>query len=323
MTCINHTVQAKHATGPRGVEHLLPHFHVVLPISNPARYTVRYKLFLDFVKRLEAFGIEPWVVEVQQGLRAFAVTDSSNPRHIQLRTEEELWYKEQMVNIGVRRLPDDWKYVAWIDTDVEFLNPEWVSETIHKLQDAHVVQLFQNALDMGPNGEVIQKHNGFMWSYWNGMPPGEHYAYWHPGFAWACTREAFDGMGGLIEHCILGSGDYFMARGLVGKTDHTLLNHTHPNYKHYVDAWCKRANDNIKRDVSYVNGTILHHWHGKKKDRGYQTREKILQLCQYDPYKDVWLDRQGLFKLNDDAIALRDSIRKYFRSRNEQSIDLE
>ena len=31
----------------------------------------------------------------------------------------------------------------------------------------------------------------------------ERYDVWHSGFAWACTREAWDALGGLIDFAIL------------------------------------------------------------------------------------------------------------------------
>jgi hypothetical protein len=39
--------------------------------------------------------------------------------------------------------------------------------------------------------------------------------FWHPGFAWACTRKAYDKMEGLYDLSILGSGDHNMALSLI------------------------------------------------------------------------------------------------------------
>jgi len=35
---------------------------------------------------------------------------------------------------AVARLPSDWKYVAWVDADVNFTNPHWVRVTVQQLQ---------------------------------------------------------------------------------------------------------------------------------------------------------------------------------------------
>jgi hypothetical protein len=45
------------------------------------------------------------VVELAFGNRPFEVTDPDNPRHVQVRSGHELWHKENLVNLGVARLP--------------------------------------------------------------------------------------------------------------------------------------------------------------------------------------------------------------------------
>src|SRR4051812_49367686 len=88
--------------------------YVVTPIFNPVRYRSRWKLYEDFARRVEQAGAILYTVEVAFGERAFAVTEAGHPRHIQLRTDHELWLKENIINVGVARLPHDWKYVAWV-----------------------------------------------------------------------------------------------------------------------------------------------------------------------------------------------------------------
>ena len=87
--------------------------YVIAVISNPARFQRRYQLFNEFCERMKK---EPQVqlvtVELQQSSRPF-MTDAT----IKLRTEHELWYKENLINIAVRHLPKDWEYMAWIDAD--------------------------------------------------------------------------------------------------------------------------------------------------------------------------------------------------------------
>jgi hypothetical protein len=92
-----------------------------------------------------------------------------------------------------------------------------------------------------------------------------------------------------------------------------------------VKIWQDRAKA-LRQDLGYVPGTIVHHWHGKKAQRHYWTRKKVLVESQFDPTTDVSRDSQGIWQLHDDGtdrfIKLRDGLRRYFRSRNEDSIDL-
>ena len=133
--------------------------YVIAIISNPARYDKRYKLFNDFCNRMKTEKYVKLVtIELQQGLRPFA-TESI----IKLRTNHEIWYKENLINIAVRHLPHDWKYMAWIDTDLQFQNKHWARETIEQLQTYKVVQIFSHCIDLGTKGETLQVLTGIFY----------------------------------------------------------------------------------------------------------------------------------------------------------------
>jgi hypothetical protein len=57
--------------------------------------------------------------------------------------------------------------------------------------------------------------------------------------------------------------------------------------------------------------------HGPKAQRKYGVREQILAKHQYNPSQDLVRDSQGLYRLDNRAIGLRDDIRRYFAERNE------
>ena len=309
----------------QGDNHLLDDFYVISVISNPVRFESRYDLYMNFKKEMEEAGVKLFTVELQQGDRSFQITESENPMHLQLRTYEELWFKESMINLALSRLPKGWKYCAWIDADISFTNKNWAIETVQQLQHYHIVQLFSHAIDLGPNGELVQTHNGFVWSYQSGKPwgRGKGYSHFHPGYGWAATREALDLVGGLIDKSILGAGDHHMACALIGKAEDSFPKGIESAYAKYILKWQARAERHLKRDIGYVNGTIYHHWHGKKKDRRYVDRWEILINNSFKPEDDLYRDTQGLYILSDSNIKLRDDIRQYFRSRLEDSQDLE
>lgn len=298
--------------------------YVVTSISNPARYSSRYNLYRRFEKMVKDGGGELYTVESAFGNRHFQITEKETPYNIQVRTRSELWHKENLLNIGMNNLPDDWEYVAWIDADVAFARPDWVSETLHQLQHYDFVQMFSKAQDLLPNHDPMQQHYGFVYSYINNRVAKSGYSNWHPGFAWAARRSAIDKVGGLIDFAVLGAADRHMAFGLIGKMDETvpepLLNGA---YGKHLRIWQDRAEKYILRNIGYVDGLLLHYWHGKKKDRRYQDRWKILLNNNYDPELDLKRDSQGVWQLTDRNIELRDDIRKYFRSRNEDSIDFD
>jgi hypothetical protein len=308
-------------------------FYVIAVISNPIRFKSRYALYQKFEAEVKAAGAQLLTVECALGDRPHMVTESNNPWHLQLRTWDEIWHKENMINLGLARLPSNWEYVAWIDADVSFIRKDWVLETIHQLQHYMVVQMWETAIDLGPTGSALATHHSFISQYIKGKPycygrpGGYYYEQWHPGYAWAARREAIDHLGGMIDTAILGAGDNHMAHALIGMLDGSIAKGLHPNYIKHLTTWQARAERHVRRDVGFVPGTICHSWHGKKVDRKYHDRWKILVNHQYDPDLDLKRDSQGLYQLVDHGTLrssrFRDDLRRYFRARNEDSIDLE
>lgn len=309
----------KHSSAPG-----LSNFWVVCPVSNPARFARRYELHRRFVESMKRAGVNLLVVEAAFGDRPFEVTEAGNPNHVQLRTREEIWHKENMINVAMGWLPSDWQYVAWIDGDIDFVRGDWAEETVHQLQHHAFVQMFQTAIDLGPAGEAMTTFDGFAASYVTKAAPPyakQGYPHWHPGFAWAARRDAIENVGGLIDVGVLGASDHHMAWALVGEVlEHTPGNVT-DSYKRHLTTWQERARVHVAQNVGYVPGTIVHHWHGKKRDRKYQERWDILFRHNFDPDRDLKRDSQGLYALTHEGARLRSDLREYFRQRNEDSID--
>lgn len=300
---------------------------VVTVISNPERYKSRYELFHRFQKRMDEAKVNLMVVELAHGDRPFEVTEENNPNHLQLRSTHEIWSKECMINLGVAKLPLDWKYLCWIDSDISFNRTDWPEETVHLLQQYDVIQMFRNAVDLGPTGEVLKVFDGFVYT-WNQneyQAPEKRKKYdqlGHPGFAWACTREAFNNLGGLIDYAILGAGDRHMAMGLIGKTKETTHSKLSKGYKQELLLWEGRATTHVRKNIGYMDGTIFHEFHGSKQKRFYNERWNILLKHDYDPDLDLKRDWQGLYILTDRGLRMRNDIRNYFQSRDEDNISI-
>lgn len=256
-----------------------------------------------------------------------------------LRTNQELWHKENMINAGITYLTQvdpEWKYVAWIDADVHFQRRDVILETAQQLQHYDLVQMFSHVVDMGPEFEPVNQYNGFMYCYQQNdfQPPigagdGGYYAdtgFWHPGYAWAANRKAMEKLC-LFDQAILGAGDHHMALCLIGQGKKSLPGNISKGYREAVLEWERIALHEYRRNIGYVPGLITHHWHGKKKNRKYIERWKIITDCNFNPAIDLIRDNQGLYRLNmthgQRSERLRDKIREYFRHRNEDSIDLE
>jgi hypothetical protein len=332
----------------------LDNFWVVTGISNVVRFKSRYNLYRKFESHIKSFGVNFMTIEVAFGDRPFEITEAGNPNHVQMRTRHELWHKENMINAAINRLPADWKYVAVVDADINFHRMDWAQETVQQLQHYDIVQMFNLATDIGPEPDLmpVGTNYGFAYCYHNSInnitiPPlldsdgrlnpkrftrksqygiSDKKVYWHPGFAWAWRRSAIEKVG-LYDLGILGAGDHHMALGLLGRAYESLPTNVTEGYKRAVHAWETLALKHVRKNIGYVPGMITHSWHGRKQNRLYWDRWKILEKNQFDPYHDVKRDSQGLWQLidhgDDRSINLRDQIRAYFRQRSEDSDQLD
>lgn len=368
------------------IDHLWDNFWVITIINNPCRFKKRIELFRAFVKRMKDYKVKLCIVEAIYGQRKSEIDDPRIVADIKVvkRTNTVLWQKENLINIGINNLPADWKYVAWIDSDIDFVKKDWVKETIHQLQMHHVVQLFEDIVDLGPDDQIMKTAKSFMYCYKNDIAKiwtsssknngniskksskkesnfsekkdsksnssekekekteekekkethilkekyGGYYqytskkgSYWHPGYAWAATRYAIDTVGGLFELGILGAGDHHMACSLIGEYEVSVPGEMSEDYRGHLYVWQKRAR-HLHKNVGYVKGTIFHYFHGKKSDRKYNDRWKVLIENKYRPSYDVYKDSQSLLVFRPSKDQLRDNIMKYFGSRNEDSIDM-
>ena len=111
---MNHTHEHHLSTrAPQSKSGQSDKLHVIEVISNPVRFKSRYALFEKFKAHMATQPlVEFHVVELAQGRRPFEITEECNPKHLQLRSYEELWFKENMINLGISRLPADWNSVA-------------------------------------------------------------------------------------------------------------------------------------------------------------------------------------------------------------------
>lgn len=310
--------------------------HVAAMYSNPYRWHTRQRLFNDFRRHMEQLpNVKLYVGELAYGERPFEVTSQNHALDFQWRTTEVLWHKENVLNQVISRFDADWQYGAYVDGDMLFNRNDIALETIHQLQLHDWVQMFSTLVDLGPDHMPVRMFKSFAKVFQeNGCKGVAGYSkpsLYNPevkqgvgatGGAWAFTRRALSQCGGLLDTCILGSGDWHMSYGLIGETvPHPEVDHCGKPYVDSIRVWQKRAAA-IRKNIGCVNVHVSHFWHSSRNRRGYGTRWKILRDHQYDPASDIYRDVNGIYQLSPDRIQLRDDIRSYFMSRNEDDLQL-
>jgi hypothetical protein len=304
--------------------------HVVTVVANPIRWQSRTALYRDFESHMLDSGVQLTVVECAYGDRPFELAGNPHINHVGVRAKTLVWNKENLINLGIARLPHDWKYVGWIDADVEFRKSGWAAEAVHALQQYDVIQPWSDAYDLGPNDEHLQHHKSFCRLYWQNQPvaksgdkfwvwEGGPYEFAHPGYAWCATRSAMEWLGGLLETGALGAGDHHMALALVGRAHLSMPGAVHPNYAAHVLRWQQRALQHLNHNIGFLWGTIEHSWHGRKEDRKYVDRWEIIRRHNFDPDLDLKRNVYGVMELAGNKPMLRHDIDVYFRQRNEDA----
>jgi len=291
--------------------------YVILPYFNFCGFKSRRRLFLDFIERNKTL----------KGVR-FVVSEVVGPaplpklpvwKHIKTTTECQMWLKENIINMASTQLPPDWKYVAWIDADILFLNENWVQDTKEALEYYNIVQLFHTVVNMGPRGEAMKTDKSFRYMHsrsGTAYTSTDKYGFWHPGYAWACTRATWTKMGCLLDWAILGSADRHMALAWIGQVEKSRPGNVHPNYIRLLLEFQTKCKD---FRLGNIDGTILHEWHGRSEDRKYRERWEILTKHQFDPLKDLGLTKEGVIQLVGDGPRMQADLNDYFLGRKEDS----
>ena len=295
--------------------------HVIIVISNPCQYARRYILAKQFIKRFEIeINIKLYIVELAYNNQLFYITNSNNKNHLQINTDTApLWHKENMINLGVSKLlPKNWKAFAWIDADIEFESSTWALDTLKILNGyKDIVQLFSHAMDLDKNENTMNIFTSFSYQYVNKKSYNANNLlnYWHPGFAWAMTRKAFDQINGLYDKSILGSGDNNMALCFLQNGVNSINVKSSDGYKKSIAEFQEKI-CNLR--LGYTPGIIKHYFHGHKKNRKYAERWQILINNNYDPYTDITYNKEGLLiPTNNCSKKLLNEIFNYFKERNE------
>lgn len=303
--------------------------YMVTCVFSPSQFKSRYNRYNQFAAYIATFpNVRLYTVELTIKDQPFTVTDPNNPFHLQLRAFHPLWYKENILNILIKSLPPEAKKIAVVDGDVQWDEDDWAEKTLRALDEYPVVQMLATWQNLDENDKpTMPAARGFAQRYVKGTQKEGDNGF--TGLAWAWRRDELEQLGGLIDVGILGSGDYFMANALIGKnrSDAGVIDVVaEPDLQHFVvhldealAPWIAKAEKVIKRNIGYVDLHIRHFFHGKKSDRGYNWRYRILVKYDFRAKRNLRYNEHGIIMLIGMPDPFYVDVQGYFDSRNEDN----
>jgi hypothetical protein len=249
---------------------------------------------------------------------------------VQLRGTDVLWQKERLLNLALRFVPSRCRKIIWIDCDLIFEASHWAERTSLLLDQFELVQPFSRLHRMAKSSRPGQgpPEGSTVWRaipslIGSGICPRSclsarsEEAGAAPGYAWAGRREI------LEEHqfydaCIIGGGDSAMLRAAYGCFDDVIRRQrmSRRQREHYM-TWAGPFYQRVGAKVGFVEGDILHLWHGSAENRRYHERWHGLARFDFDPFIDIATDQNGAWRWNSDKAPMHTYVREYFASRRE------
>lgn len=294
---------------------------------NPCGYESRRRNYDLFMEGMRKDGVKCITVECAFGDEPFELPDSLDV--IKVRAKTLLWQKERLLNLAASWLPESCKYVAWLDCDILFENPNWGSDLVRVLEEHKVAQVWETCLRL-EKGDVVGEKPDLSHSFARVMDmipqaldAGRYDIHGHTGYGWAMRREIFDEVG-LYESAISGSSDHFMSHAIYGDYNFCVCNALKgdPRQIDHLKEWGAKFHAMVQGSLGVVPGQIRHLWHGDAVDRRYFLRMHEITDLGYDPYTDLHVEPgkplewvPGL-----DKPGLKEYFVNYFKSRREDGV---
>ena len=304
-------------------------FWAITSYFNPLSYRNRQANYRIFRERL---GVPLVTVELAYGPR-FELDESDADILIQLRGGDVLWQKERLLNLALDALPAECTKVAWIDCDVLFGDDDWPKRARQVLDRVPIAQLYSevhylpaatkteppdralaevkrisiaSAVASGLDAEACLEQG-------NGPTVGSY----STGVAWAVRRELLQAHH-FYDAFIVGGGDRAMAVALYGCFDNVVRRQrlNERQLAHFL-AWAEPLRDAVGGAIGFVGGDVFHLWHGALDDRRWYRRYGPMPAFRFDPFEDIALTGNGLWRWNSHKPDLHAYVQDHFILRRE------
>jgi hypothetical protein len=292
-------------------------------LFNPAGYRIRAENYRIFRERL---NLPLATIELAFD-EPFCLSESDAEIMIQVRGGDKMWQKERLLNLAIEQLPDECDQVMWIDADIVVEIETWPAQVSAALERAQAVQPFETIHSLDAYGRWAHA-NTSMASVWErdgslshalsktvdrgtGAPCSGH--------VWAARRELLT-RHGLYDGCIVGGGDTAFLGGVTGSFDDVVRVHCMgPEQTDRYMAWAEGVYRDVQGSVVALQCEMEHLWHGSMSNRRGRQRHEELAAIGFDPYQDIELDENRIWRWASDRPELHRYVSDYFLARDEDS----
>lgn len=307
-----------------------PPMWAITTYFNPIGYQSRRQNYRIFRKRLQL----PLIAVEHSATGQFDLEDSDADIVIRLDGGDVMWQKERLLNVALEALPRTCWAVAWLDCDVVLRDPDWPSKALAKLDKSVLVQPFSSAYEVcvTDNSDPLtasprsRTRPSFAAGYLKRIFSAEDICRWrigddpmpiHCGYAWVGRTEPLRKYG-FYDASILGGATREFATTAIGEIDAMVQGRLRsPAQQEHFLTWAHGWASAVDGRIDYVEGELIHLWHGEIAHRGYGTRYKVLVESDFDPRADITVTDNGCWRWSTAKTRMHQLVAQYFTTRHE------
>ncbi|MBD3675610.1 MAG: hypothetical protein HUJ26_19025 [Planctomycetaceae bacterium] len=286
---------------------------------NPEGYRRIRENYLRFREEMARYDVDLFIVELAFDHDPFEIEDSE----LQIRgkrKEHKLWQKEQLLNLLIDKVPEDYDAIGWFDCDILFQNRDWTDGVRDTLSRYTWCQPYAGSWFTETDGSLTNLKHSMGWFLHHDPENFLHFGKAHPGFAWV-GRADWVRKNKLCPTNVTGGGDALMVKAI---TERLLFieQWMNPEWIDDVAVWASQARASGGRHFGYVPGDVIHLYHGTRSKRKYRERWCYLTDHDYNPRTDIEVDPETqLLRWSEEAWRYKPEmiarVSNYFGEREE------
>ena len=191
------------------------------------------------------------------------------------KTDSYMFYKENIINMLLDKIPKEYKKICTMDADIMFQNKAWydvISSSLDKLTICHP---FRESVWLDKKQQCIDVKKSIIEMQGDDLDGNRG----HPGFIWAFNKEWLS-TNKLFELCVIGGGDTLLASSFLN------LSHSkvwlNESYRDYLKKFKHPEN------VGNAELTVFHLYHGSIINRQYDLRNQfMMNLLSFYNFTDI------------------------------------